>query len=82
MTTAWARPLDWSGVPQSPSVSRKSTLRGSDSERERAGGEMESVASGDILEDGGDCHNNPDTALDMRISRAGHESNGPLQRQR
>ena len=34
---------------------------------------MESVASGDILEDGGDCHNNPDTALDMRIARAGHD---------
>ena len=34
---------------------------------------MESLASGDILEDGGDRHNNPDTALDMRISRAGHD---------
>ena len=35
---------------------------------------MESVASGDILEDGGQSHNNnPDTALDMRIARAGHD---------
>ena len=33
---------------------------------------MESVASGDILEED-DRHNNPDTALDMRISRAGHD---------
>ena len=38
----------------------------------KAGGEMESVASGDILEED-DRHNNPDTALDMRISRAGHD---------
>ena len=34
---------------------------------------MESLASGDILEEDSDPHNNPDTALDMRISRAGHD---------
>ena len=34
---------------------------------------MESNASDDAMEDLSDRHNNPDTALDMRISRAGHD---------